>query len=74
MDSKSRILKLATSLFARQGLKPVPVSDGFRLEFFDKAHELRARPGGQIVPPKLLDQVLNWLADYRAEHPVQRKN
>jgi TRAP-type C4-dicarboxylate transport system substrate-binding protein len=59
---------LLGGLFARQGLKPVPVSERFRLEFFEKSRELRARPEGQIVPPKLLDQVLSWLADYRAQH------
>jgi TRAP-type C4-dicarboxylate transport system substrate-binding protein len=59
---------LLGGLFARQGLSEVPVSEQFRFEFFDAARDTRQRLGAKVVPPQLLDQVLSWLADYRAEH------
>jgi TRAP-type C4-dicarboxylate transport system substrate-binding protein len=59
---------LLGGLFAKQGVKLVPVSERFRLEFFDKARELRSRPGAQVAPRGLIDEVLSWLADYRAQH------
>lgn len=63
---------LVGGLFARQGLKTVPVSQSFRLEFFNEARDLRGRIAGQLVSPKLLEEVLSWLADYRAEHSLAR--
>jgi TRAP-type C4-dicarboxylate transport system substrate-binding protein len=59
---------LLGGLFARQGLIAVPVSEPFRFEFFDSARDTRQRLGSKVVPAQLLDQVLSWLADYRAEH------
>ena len=59
---------LLGGLFARQGLALVPVSEQFRFEFFDAARDTRQRLGTKVVPAALLDQVLSWLADYRAEH------
>ncbi|HEY2745473.1 MAG TPA: TRAP transporter substrate-binding protein DctP [Polyangia bacterium] len=61
---------LVGGLFARQGLKTVPVSDRFRLEFFSEAREMRAHIASQLVPQRILDEVLSWLADYRAEHAL----
>jgi TRAP-type C4-dicarboxylate transport system substrate-binding protein len=63
---------LIGGLFARQGMKTIPVSDQFRLEFFREAREQRVRLGDKLVPPKLLEQVLAWLADYRAEHSIAK--
>jgi TRAP-type C4-dicarboxylate transport system substrate-binding protein len=60
---------LIGGLFARQGLKTVPVSDQFRVDFFRESRDMRARLGAQLADPKLLEQVLSWLADYRVEHP-----
>ena len=60
--------QLLGGLLARQGLSAVPVSEQFRFEFFDAARETRQRLGAKVVPAQLLDQVLSWLADYRAEH------
>jgi TRAP-type C4-dicarboxylate transport system substrate-binding protein len=60
--------QLLGGLLARQGLSNVPVSEQFRFEFFDAARETRQRLGAKVVPAQLLDQVLSWLADYRAEH------
>jgi TRAP-type C4-dicarboxylate transport system substrate-binding protein len=60
---------LIGGLFARQGLKTVPASDQLRVDFFREARDMRARLGAQLTDPKLLEQVLSWLADYRVEHP-----
>ncbi|MCU1280247.1 MAG: TRAP-type C4-dicarboxylate transport system, substrate-binding protein [bacterium] len=63
---------LLGGLFARQGLKTVAVSERFRRDFFGEAREMRGRLAPQLVPPKLLEEVLSWLADYRAEHQLGR--
>ena len=63
---------LVGGLFARQGLKTMPVSQSFRLDFFSGARDQRGRVAGQLVSPKLLEEVLSWLADYRAEHQLAR--
>ncbi|MDB4965635.1 MAG: TRAP-type C4-dicarboxylate transport system, substrate-binding protein [Myxococcales bacterium] len=63
---------LLEGLFARQGLRAVPVSERFRLELFSLARDMRTRVGGTLVSQKLLAQVLNWLADYRVEHQFSR--
>jgi TRAP-type C4-dicarboxylate transport system substrate-binding protein len=59
---------LLGGLLAKQGLQNVPVSDRFRSEFFDAAREARTRNPSNVVPESLLQTVLSWLADYRAEH------
>ena len=64
--------ELVSVLFARQGLKSVPVSEQFRLDFFREAREVRNALGAKLVSPKLLEQVLAWLADYRAEHSIAK--
>lgn len=60
--------QLLGGLFAKQGLKTVPVSAGLRSEFLSVAREARDRAAGTIVPRELLDRVLAILADYRQEH------
>jgi hypothetical protein len=60
--------QLLSSLFARQGLKTVPLSEAFRSEFFEAARAARTRLGDKLVPAPLLNRVLQVLADYRAEH------
>ena len=40
---------LVGGLFARQGLKTVPVSDAFRLDFFREARDMRVQLGAQLV-------------------------
>ncbi len=57
---------LLGGLFAKQGLHSVPVGERFRSEFFDLSQD--ARTHARIVDDKLLEQVLAWLADYRAVH------
>ncbi len=59
---------LLGGLFQKQGLKPIPPSEGFRSEFFEAARSARERAATRFVPRATLDRVLKWLADYRAEH------
>lgn len=57
---------LLGGLLAKQGVRAAEPSERLRSEFLDAA--LRVRSTTQIVPPEMLQQVLSWLADYRAEH------
>lgn len=59
---------LLGGLFQKQGLKPIPPSEGFRSEFFEAARAAREHAAAQFVSRATLDRVLKWLADYRAEH------
>jgi TRAP-type transport system periplasmic protein len=62
--------QLLGTLFAKQGLKTVAVSESFRAEFFTQARAVRDQlaAAGGLVRPDLLQKVLTLLADYRAEH------
>ncbi|MDB4971248.1 MAG: TRAP-type C4-dicarboxylate transporter, periplasmic component [Myxococcales bacterium] len=59
---------LLGGLFQKQGLKPIPPSEGFRSEFFETARSARERAATRFVSRATLDRVLKLLADYRAEH------
>lgn len=59
---------LLGGLFQKQGLKPIPPSEGFRSEFFEAARAARERAATRFVSRATLDRVLKLLADYRAEH------
>jgi TRAP-type C4-dicarboxylate transport system substrate-binding protein len=59
---------LLGGLFQKQGLKPIPPSEGFRSEFFESARAARERAATRFVSRATLDRVLKMLADYRAEH------
>jgi TRAP-type C4-dicarboxylate transport system substrate-binding protein len=59
---------LLGGLFQKQGLKPIPPSEGFRSEFFETARSARERAGIRFVSRATVDRVLKMLADYRAEH------
>jgi TRAP-type C4-dicarboxylate transport system substrate-binding protein len=65
---RSQDEQLLGGLFVRQGIKPVPVSETFRAEFFNEALTARERISPKLVNPELLQRVLGLLADYRAEH------
>jgi TRAP-type C4-dicarboxylate transport system substrate-binding protein len=65
--------KLLGGLFAKQGLKQVPVSESFRSDFFGAARAARARLGERLAPPALFEHVMQILADYRAEHAAPSK-
>lgn len=60
--------QLLGSLFAKQGLQTVPVSEALRAEFFAQARAAREQLATKLVPSELLQRVLALLADFRAEH------
>jgi TRAP-type C4-dicarboxylate transport system substrate-binding protein len=60
--------RLTGGLFEHQGLHKVPPSELFRSEFFTMAQHVRAELGHGLVAPDLMELVLRWLADYRAEN------
>jgi TRAP-type C4-dicarboxylate transport system substrate-binding protein len=62
---------LLGGLFARQGVRTVPTSEGFRAEYMAAARDARERVAGKFIPQKLMDQVMQMLADYRLERPAQ---
>jgi TRAP-type transport system periplasmic protein len=61
---------LVGGLFERQGLTRVHADANFRTEFFEAARLARERIGAELVAPELIQQVLSWLGDYRADHPL----
>jgi TRAP-type C4-dicarboxylate transport system substrate-binding protein len=63
---------LLGGLFARQGLKAVPVSAAFRAEFFAAARAVRERYGPLLVPRPVIDRVVGILTEYRAAHPEKK--
>jgi TRAP-type C4-dicarboxylate transport system substrate-binding protein len=62
--------QLVGGLFARQGIKMMPVSEAFRAEFYAQARSARDQIVRRLISPALLQKVLTLLADYRAEHRV----
>ncbi len=60
--------RLMGGLFEHQGLHKLPPSELFRSEFFAMAQKVRADLDHNLVPPSLMELVLRWLADYRAEN------
>ena len=58
--------ELLGGLFAKQGVRSVPVSPSLRTEFLDAAHAARDRLGAKVVPTELLLKVQSFLADYRS--------
>jgi TRAP-type C4-dicarboxylate transport system substrate-binding protein len=60
--------RLLHGLFARQGLRPIALSAGFRSESFSAAEEARQHVPPDLLDPALLQKVSSWLADYRAQH------
>ena len=60
--------ELLGGLFAKQGLKAVPVSASFRAEYFAAAKVARERMSDRLIPRELVEKVLRMLADYRIEH------
>ncbi len=60
---------LLGGVFARQGLKAVPVSETLRAEVFAALRAARERLGEKLVPAALLHRVMEALSDYRGAHP-----
>ena len=60
--------RLTGGLFEHQGLRKLPPSELFRSEFFAAAQRARNDLSSGLVSPELMQLVLRWLADYRAEN------
>jgi TRAP-type C4-dicarboxylate transport system substrate-binding protein len=60
--------ELLGGLLARQGLKAMPLSATLRSEFFSASQLARDKLPADLVPKGLLQRVLGWLADFRAEN------
>lgn len=60
--------RLLGGLLEHQGLHRINPSELFRSEFFGAAQKARAQLSGGLVPEELMQTVLRWLADYRAEN------
>lgn len=67
-DNRLQDEKLLGSVYPSRGLKLVTVTDKFRADFFDAAKSVRSRVGEGLLPRGLFEQVVQLLADYRAEH------
>jgi TRAP-type C4-dicarboxylate transport system substrate-binding protein len=63
---------LLSGLLSKQGLRTLTPSESLRSQFFELAQHVRQSNGERLVPRPLLDKVVSWLADYRAEHPGAR--
>jgi len=61
---------LIGGLLSRQGLTATAPSERLRSEFYEVARTVR--PGARVASDKVLQQVMSWLADYRAEHARPR--
>jgi TRAP-type C4-dicarboxylate transport system substrate-binding protein len=59
---------LLKSLFAKQGMHRIEVSQTFRTDFLDAARAARLRLGTSLTTQALLDDINGWLADYRSDH------
>jgi TRAP-type C4-dicarboxylate transport system substrate-binding protein len=63
---------LIDGMLQKQGLVRVPATVSLQQEFYEAARKVRESFDAALVPPSLLNDVLSWLADYRAEHPNAR--
>jgi TRAP-type C4-dicarboxylate transport system substrate-binding protein len=60
---------LLGGLFDQQGMKRVPVSATLHDQFFTEARRDRNAVAAEVSSTALLNEVLGWLADYRALEP-----
>jgi len=60
--------QLLGGLLAKQGLRKLPVPAGFASDFFEAARRVRENLRDKLVPGALIDRVVGWVADFRAEH------
>jgi TRAP-type C4-dicarboxylate transport system substrate-binding protein len=58
---------LLGGLFQRQGLRETKADPVLREAFFEAAHAAREKLGAGLVSEELLQRVLTWLADFRAD-------
>jgi TRAP-type C4-dicarboxylate transport system substrate-binding protein len=66
-DNRRMDQKLLGGVYAKSGIKFVPVSKKFRADFFEAARVARQHLD-TTVPREALDKTTQLLADYRAEH------
>jgi TRAP-type C4-dicarboxylate transport system substrate-binding protein len=59
--------QLLGGLFEKQGLVRVPATDGFVDSFMREAAAARVRLGDKLVPQALLQKVLGWIDEARAQ-------
>jgi TRAP-type C4-dicarboxylate transport system substrate-binding protein len=59
---------LIGSLFEKQGMHRVEVPKSFRTEFLNAARDVRHQLGRELATQKLLDEISEWLADFRSDH------
>jgi TRAP-type C4-dicarboxylate transport system substrate-binding protein len=59
--------ELLGGLFERQGLRILRPDEKFQADFDKASHEAWRTVGAQMVSPQLLDQVLKFLDEYRAQ-------
>ena len=59
---------LVGSLFGKQGAHRVEVSRSFRAEFLDAACSAWLLRGRELAKQKLIDEINEWLADFRSDH------
>jgi TRAP-type C4-dicarboxylate transport system substrate-binding protein len=64
--------QLIGGLLQKQGLVRVPPSLMLEQDFYEAARRVRESFDHKLVPSGLLNDVLSWLADFRAEHPNAR--
>jgi TRAP-type C4-dicarboxylate transport system substrate-binding protein len=63
---------LIGGLLQKQGLVRIAPSVALEQDFYEAARKVRESFDTRLVPPALLNDVLSWLADFRAEHPNPR--
>jgi TRAP-type transport system periplasmic protein len=66
--SRAEDAQLVGALFAHQGMTTVPAGAAFTSEFLEAAHAAREAVRDKIIPGGLVDRVIGWVADYRAEY------
>ena len=63
---------LLSGLFARQGLRALPVPPSLQAEFSEAAHAAQKQVE-KLMPPGMLDRVAGWIAEYRASQRPERR-
>ncbi|HEX6836194.1 MAG TPA: TRAP transporter substrate-binding protein DctP [Polyangia bacterium] len=59
---------LIGTLFEKQGMHRVDVPQSLRSEFLDAARAARHKLGHELATKKVLDEINEWLADFRSDH------
>jgi TRAP-type C4-dicarboxylate transport system substrate-binding protein len=59
---------LLGGLFAHQGVKRARLAPGFFSEFIEAAGAARRSVRDKLIPREIMDRVIGWVADYRAEY------